>query len=119
MPRKGSKCQTSPRPKRCLDNALRIGSELHLACAQLGPVLKPRRGPYVQAMRSQETILGSSTIGLPSESRVRAATSAVQDFTCHSPYTCSTSFNIVVALALMKYIILKIKSRAIASYKNR
>ena len=61
----------------CLDNALRIVSELSLVI--------PLR-PWVQSMRSQEILLGSSIIGLPSEDRVRAGTSAVQDFWCPPPY---------------------------------
>ena len=44
--------------------------------------LRPKRG---QPLRSQEIILGP-----PSEIRVRAATSAVQDLWCRPPYTSHT-----------------------------
>ena len=44
--------------------------------------------PKIQSMRSQEIFLGYLAIGLPSENRVRAETSAVQDFAYRPPYIC-------------------------------
>ena len=34
MPRKGSRCRITPRPEGCLDNALRVVSELYLVLHQ-------------------------------------------------------------------------------------
>ncbi len=64
MPRTGSSCRISPRPEGYLDNVHRAASDLYLT------------GPPFD---------GLNAIGLSSESRVRATTSAVQDFWCRPP----------------------------------
>ena len=43
--------------------------------------------PKVQTFRFQGKLLGSTPPGLPSETRARAGTSAVQDFACRPPYS--------------------------------
>ena len=64
MPRKGSSCRTMPRSKGCLNNALRAASDL---CSS-----------------RVEGSLATAT-GVPSESRVRVDSSAVQDSWCRVP----------------------------------
>ena len=82
MPRKGSRLRITPRLKGCLDNALSASSDLYLTRPPLeGPC--PYQAPKEVLrfrMRSQEIVLGTLATVLPSESRVRATTSAVQDF---------------------------------------
>ena len=82
MSRKGSRCQTTPRLENCLDNALRIVPELSLASPQCGltPPYWVQKTPLRSVYAPPGNTLGSSTKGFPSEDRVRADTSAVQDF---------------------------------------
>ena len=62
------------------------------------PLLGPQRRRCVQSMRPQEILLGSSTKGLPSEDRVRADTSAVQDFSVPHLRTMHEAINILKLL---------------------
>ena len=67
----GSRSRISPHFKCCS-----MLLELSRKCTWHGPKFRPvpsiKRSPYAQTMRPQEIILGSSSIGLPSESRARA-----------------------------------------------
>ena len=89
MPRKGFRCRITPSLVGCLDNALRIASELSLVLPQRG--LKPPYRAQKTPLRSVYAALPGNTsrvydyIGLSSEDRVRADTSAVQDFWCPPP----------------------------------
>ena len=74
-------------PGGCLDNALRkcVGTVPDLTPSWTQALYWTQRRPCAQSMRSQEILPRSSTIGLPSELRVRADTNAVQDFWCPPP----------------------------------
>ena len=88
MPRKGPKCRITPRLEGCLDNALTIMSELSLALGSVDSCLPVgfKGCLCVQSLRPQEIHLRSSTTGLPSEDRVRADISAVQEHQCPPSY---------------------------------
>ena len=72
-------------PGQCAENCVGTVSDLPPS-VDSSPPIGPKRRPCDQSMRSQEIFLGSSIIGLPSEDRVKADTSAVQDFWCPPPY---------------------------------